>query len=86
MPQKWTEERRRKQAALIRRIKPWEKSTGPRTEAGKARSSLNAFKHGLRCRQMDDMRRLLILNAAFLKQYEMIFGTNEVYKNCKKLF
>lgn len=40
----WTPERRAKQAEAIRRWKPWDKSTGPRTEEGKARSSRNADK------------------------------------------
>lgn len=40
----WTPERRAKQAAAIRRWKPWNKSTGPRTKEGKARSSRNADK------------------------------------------
>jgi hypothetical protein len=30
------------------RTKPWAWSTGPRTAAGKARSKLNAWKHGER--------------------------------------
>jgi len=38
----WTPERRAKQAETIRRTKPWEHSTGPRTEAGKQTSSRNA--------------------------------------------
>ena len=42
----WTPERRAKQAAAIRTWKPWERSTGPVTEAGKASSSQNAFVHG----------------------------------------
>ena len=29
-------------------LKPWQKSTGPKTEAGKLRSSKNSFKHGCR--------------------------------------
>ena len=36
----WTPERR---AKIIRRTKPWELSTGPATEAGKAVSSRNAY-------------------------------------------
>lgn len=40
----WTPERRAKQADAIRRWQPWNKSTGPRTEEGKARSSRNADK------------------------------------------
>lgn len=37
----WTPERRARQAALIRSWKPWERSTGPRTESGKAAASMN---------------------------------------------
>lgn len=44
----WTDERRAKHAAAIRRWKPWAKSTGPRTVAGKARAAQNAYKHGQR--------------------------------------
>lgn len=40
----WTPERRAKQAEAVRGWKPWERSTGPRTEEGKARSSRNADK------------------------------------------
>ena len=32
----WTPERRARQSALIRNWRPWEKSTGPKTEKGKA--------------------------------------------------
>lgn len=35
-------------AELIRKWRPWEKSTGPRTEAGKAAVAQNAFKGGER--------------------------------------
>ena len=44
----WTPERRKRQAQLIRQWKPWKQSTGAKTEKGKARSALNAFKHGFR--------------------------------------
>ncbi len=43
-----TPEHRRRRAELIRRWKPWEKSTGPRTPQGKASSSMNAWKGGPR--------------------------------------
>lgn len=42
----WSPERRAAHAAAIRRWKPWEKSTGPRSRAGKAKSAQNAYKHG----------------------------------------
>ena len=49
-PKGWTPERRARQAALIRSWAPWRRSTGPKTEAGKARCSKNALKHGHRSR------------------------------------
>ena len=44
----WTPERRARQAALIRTWRPWEKSTGPKTDEGKARAAQNAYKGGER--------------------------------------
>lgn len=38
----WTAERRAKQAEAIRRWRPWDQSTGPRTAEGKVISSRNA--------------------------------------------
>ncbi len=35
-----------RQAELIRSWKPWEQATGPRTDAGKARVSRNAWRGG----------------------------------------
>ncbi len=46
MSKGWTEERRKQQAERIRQTRPWEKATGPKTEAGKDRVSQNALKHG----------------------------------------
>lgn len=42
----WTPERRARQAALARALKPWRHATGPKTDAGKARAAQNALKHG----------------------------------------
>lgn len=44
----WTPERKARQAELIRRWRPWEQSTGPRTDEGKAKASANAYKGGKR--------------------------------------
>ena len=46
----WTSERRARQAILIRTWKPWEQSTGPKSDVGKAASAMNARIHGLRSR------------------------------------
>ena len=42
----WTPARKARQAALIRNWRPWERSTGPKSLAGKAVSANNAFKGG----------------------------------------
>jgi len=44
----WTPQRRRRQSELIRQWRPWEKSTGPRTPAGKVRAANNAHQGGTR--------------------------------------
>jgi hypothetical protein len=46
----WPPERRARQAARARLMKPWLHSTGPRTEAGKARVAMNGLRHGCRSR------------------------------------
>jgi len=41
----WTEERRRQQAERCRKMKPWLKSTRPKSLEGKAKVALNARKY-----------------------------------------
>jgi hypothetical protein len=43
-----TPEHRQLSADLIRRWRPWERSTGPKTAAGKAKVSKNGYKGGVR--------------------------------------
>lgn len=83
----WTPERRAAQAERCRRNKPWKNATGPKTEAGKARASLNAFKHGNRSREVDDIRTLLRLNREFVKIFLKTLPsslTNELKDFAKK--
>ena len=58
-PKGWTPERRAQQAARIRLWQPWRRSTGPRTEPGKAQSAMNGLKHGVRSlAHIMEMRRV----------------------------
>ena len=55
----WTPEERAAQRELIRNQKPWEKSTGPKTEAGKAVTSRNGTTHGMYSQSARDFREAL---------------------------
>jgi len=54
----WTQERRARQAENIKRWKPWEKSTGPTSKKGKARSCLNALRDGKQIALFTDLSPL----------------------------
>ncbi|KXW57525.1 hypothetical protein FEMY_19490 [Ferrovum myxofaciens] len=58
----WTPERKARQSALIRAWKPWERSTGPKTAAGKAESSKNRQRALDAARQeIESARKALVL-------------------------
>lgn len=63
----WTLEERQRQSALIRQWKPWEQSTGPRTEAGKATASENALTHGMRSAEWTEERKA---NADLMRAFQ----------------
>lgn len=44
----WTPEQRQRQREAIQRWKPWEQSTGPKTEEGKATVRRKGWKGGTR--------------------------------------
>lgn len=57
----WTPERRARQAEMIRQWRPWERSTGPITADGKAKSAANAKIYGVRAarREMQAVMALI---------------------------
>jgi hypothetical protein len=59
----WTLERRQRQAEAIRSWSPWAQATGPKTPAGKARSSRNAFKGDRRAALRADVAHIRALMA-----------------------
>lgn len=54
----WTVERRLKQSERSILLRPWDYSTGPTTSEGKARSSMNAYKGGVRAKRLELARIL----------------------------
>ncbi|TAM89000.1 MAG: hypothetical protein EPN41_04725 [Candidimonas sp.] len=66
---RWTLEQRREQAEKIKRWKPWTRSTGAKTAQGKATSSRNAYKGGVR-QKLRELRKEL--RAALREQAEML--------------
>ena len=56
---RWTEEARAAQAERMRAQRLWESDNGPKTEAGKKRSSMNAMKHGMNSALVKRFKELL---------------------------
>lgn len=65
----WTTERRQKQAMMIRTWKPWERSTGPKTPAGKAAVARNPWKGGHRQKLRD---LIYLVNAEIRQARELV--------------
>ncbi len=75
MARNWFPEERQRQADLCRAQKPWENSTGPRTDAGKAACKNNAYKHGFHSGDMREVRRLLRAQRDFVRAVMAGLGT-----------
>ena len=54
----WSPERRQRQSQAIKEWKPWSKSTGPKSAAGKAQVSHNAYKGAHRIK-LQDLKRAI---------------------------
>ena len=67
----WTLERRQRQAELIRTWSPWRFSTGPRTDAGKARVAQNAWKGGHRA-ELRELSRALAAQRGGLDNWDSL--------------
>lgn len=67
---RWTQEARLKQAAIQKTRQSWRHSTGPKTLKGKARSKMNAQKHGCYSAPHRQFRSLLRAQAVFLKRVQ----------------
>jgi release factor glutamine methyltransferase len=65
----WTPEKRMEKSRLIRLVRPWEHSTGPKTEAGKLNSSLNG---GTGRADLRRFNRWLRLQNAYRRYVELI--------------
>ena len=70
----WTPERRARQAEAIKRWRPWEQSTGPRTDAGKAAAAANGAKawlHSGARATLRELRRVLREQRQALRELEL---------------
>lgn len=81
MPISESERERRRQQCL--KTKPWEKSTGARTERGKAISSQNALKTGLYSsfEPFRVLARLDIENEAMARIRAIVLKQKQAYEN-----
>ena len=66
---------------MIRETRPWEHTTGPRSDAGKAAAAQNALKVGLHTEDMRELRRLLRLQAAFTRMMVDCHGAGAALKS-----
>lgn len=62
----WTDEQKAAQSARLRALKPWVKSTGPRSVQGKKTVAKNALKHGMRSAKTIEFKRYLRWQKGYL--------------------
>ena len=80
----WTPEARARQSEAIRKWKPWARSTGPKTPAGKYNSSRNAYKHGARSASAKNLNACLSECAAFRRDVEKMLKRRRMLRDLAK--
>jgi len=73
----WTFEKRHLAKVRCQGNKPWKKSTGARTAAGKSASSMNARRHGGFDFDIVELRHALHLQSQFVAKYMDIHGLED---------
>jgi hypothetical protein len=82
MARHWTTEERARQALLIQGWRPWEKSTGAKTQAGKEVSKVNAHRLTIRglCRASGMFcRGMGLLNRGRIEQAKVLHEAAAAY-------
>lgn len=69
----WTPERRKKQSEAIKRWRPWNQSTGPKSVEGRQRVSRNAWTGGYR-QEMRELTKMV---------NEQVRTTRELVSSCR---
>lgn len=72
-----TKQHREMRAKMIHEWKPWEKSTGPKTDEGKKRSAKRGYKGAVRPMQRE-MNKAFTEYAKYLKTYSLQQETVEI--------
>lgn len=68
---RWAEEQKALQAEKIRNWKPWRKSIGPKTAAGKKRCKMNAWRSRVSPEDYKNLNEGPRWNAAFLRMADI---------------
>lgn len=82
----WPPAKRARMAQYAHKNRPWRFSTGPRTTAGKAAISQNAFKHGLRsARYRAAYRALVAVLRGQKRRLALLRASSKRSKTCKSM-